>query len=154
MLRWRNTSSLSRCDFCSDQVTKEDMSSSMVSAEAVMLSCVADEQEVGDVTVVNTPNALSQTVVSDDDEEHQVIGRIWEPLVEVPVSIALDVYGPCVMANKTVDGKQVRICFQAEEGKILCVSTKVVDKAIKRLQTKYESIFKDGVGAMKVHRGK
>jgi hypothetical protein len=34
------------------------------------------------------------------------------------------------------------------------MSTKVVDKLIDWLQAEYESIFKDGLGEMKVHRGK
>ena len=46
-----------------NHITKEDMSSTMVSAEAVMLTCVIDAQEVSDVAVVGIPNALVQTVV-------------------------------------------------------------------------------------------
>ena len=160
-------------------------------------------QEDRDVAVVDIHNTFSQTVVSDDDTKHQVIVRIWGPLVDVLVSIAPDVYGPYVMtskscqhvliveclnkvygtmvaallyykkfvkslvkrgfnlnpyngcvANKIVDGKQITICFHSDDCKILHVATKVVDEAIKWLQTKYESIFKDGLGVMKVCRGK
>ena len=58
------------------------------------------------------------------------------------------------MHDNTVDGNKVRVFFHVENGMILRVSTKVVDKAIGQLQTEYESIFKDGSGAMKVCRGK
>ena len=65
----------------------------------------------------------------------------------------LNPFDGCVV-NKTVDGKQITICFHIYDCKISHVSTKVVDKAIKWLQTEYESIFEDGLGAMKFHRGK
>ena len=83
------------------------MSSLTVSAEAVMLTCVVNAQEERDVAVVNVPNAFAQTVVSEDDKEHQVIVRIRGPLVDVMVSIAPDVYGPDVTTNKS--GQQVLI---------------------------------------------
>ena len=53
-----------------DYITKEDMSSLTVSAEAVMLTCVIEAQEDRDVAVVDIPNAFAQTVVSEDDKEH------------------------------------------------------------------------------------
>ena len=65
----------------------------------------------------------------------------------------LNPYDGCV-ANKIEDGKQVTICFHANERKISHVCTKVVDKAIEWLRTEYDSIFKYGPGEMKVHRGK
>ena len=65
----------------------------------------------------------------------------------------LNPYHGCV-ANKILNGKQVMICFQINDCKILYKSVKVVDDVIVWLQSKYESIFKDGVGAMKVHKGK
>jgi hypothetical protein len=162
---------------------------------------VIDAQEERDVTAV--VNIFSQTVVTDDTAEHQFIVRICIPSVDMLVSIAPDVYGPYVtanksgqhvliveclntvygtmveallyykkfvkslvkkgfklnpyngcVANKTVDGKQITICFQVDYCKILHVSTKVVDEAIEWIRTKYESIFKNGSGAMKFHRGK
>ena len=65
----------------------------------------------------------------------------------------LNLYNGCV-ANKVVDGKQLTICFHVDDCKILHKSTKVVDNVIVWLQSEYESIFEDGLGAMKVHRGK
>jgi hypothetical protein len=53
-----------------------------------------------------------------------------------------------------VNGKQITICFYVDDCKISHESTKVVDKSIDWLQAEYQSIFKDGLGEMKVHRGK
>jgi hypothetical protein len=49
-----------------DYITKKDVSSPTVTAEAVMLTCVIDAQEGCDVAVVDIPNAFVQTVVSED----------------------------------------------------------------------------------------
>jgi len=46
-----------------DYITKEDVSSLTVTAEAVMLTCVMDAQEDRDIAVVNIPNVFVQTVV-------------------------------------------------------------------------------------------
>ena len=56
-----------------DYITKEDVSSPTVSAEAVMLTCVIDAREERDVALVDIPNAFVQTVVSKEDTEHQII---------------------------------------------------------------------------------
>jgi len=69
-----------------DYITKENVSSPTVSAEAVMLTCVIDAQEGRDVAVVDIPNAFAQTVVSNEDKEHRVIVRIRGPLVNILVS--------------------------------------------------------------------
>jgi len=65
----------------------------------------------------------------------------------------LNPYDGCV-ANKIVKGKQITICFHVDDCKISHESTKVVDATIKWLRAEYESIFQDGSGVMKVHRGK
>ena len=83
-----------------DYITKEDVSSPKVSAEAVMLTCVIEAQEDRDVAVVDIPNVFSQTVVSEEDKEHRVIVSIQGPLVDILVSTAPDVYGPYVTTNK------------------------------------------------------
>ncbi len=75
-----------------DYITKEDVSSPTVTAEAVMLTCVIDAQEGRDVAVVDIPNAFVQTVVSEEDAQHCVIVRIRGPLVDILESIAPDVY--------------------------------------------------------------
>ncbi len=65
----------------------------------------------------------------------------------------LNPYDGCV-ANKIVNGKQIRICFHVNNRKISHESTKVVHAMIKWLRAAYESIFKDGSGVMKIHQGK
>jgi hypothetical protein len=62
-------------------------------------------------------------------------------------------YDPCV-ANKTVDGKVLTVCFHVDDVKIPHVSSKVVDDTIDWLRKEYEVIFEDSTGAMKVQRGK
>ncbi len=82
-----------------DYITKEDVSSPIVSAEVVMLTCVIDAVEGRDVAVINVSNAFVQTVV--EDEEHRVIIHIRGSLVDILVSIAPEVYGPYVSTNKS-----------------------------------------------------
>ncbi len=62
-------------------------------------------------------------------------------------------YDGCV-AKKMVKGKQIMICFHINDCKISHESSKVIDDTIDWLQAEYESIFEDGSGAKKVHRGK
>ncbi len=57
-------------------ITKEDVSSPTVSAEAVVLTCVIDAAEDRDIAVVDIPNAFVQTVVSEEDAEHRVFVHI------------------------------------------------------------------------------
>jgi hypothetical protein len=184
-----------------DYITKEDVSSLTVSAEAVMLACVIDAVEMRDVAVINVLNEFVQTAI--EDEEHRVIIRIRGTLVDILVSIAPEVYVPYMSTNKNgqkvllvqylnavygtmvaallyyrkfvksltkqgykinlydgcmaikmVKGKQITICFHLDGCKISHESGKVFDDTIDWLQAEYESIFEDGSGAMKVHRGK
>jgi hypothetical protein len=88
-------------------ITKEDVSSPTVSAEAVMLTCIIDAAEDKDIVVVDFPNAFAQTVVSEEDAEHRVIVCIRGPLFDILVSIAPDVYGPYVSTHKS--GQKVLI---------------------------------------------
>jgi hypothetical protein len=103
-----------------EYITKEDVSSPTVTAEAVMLTCVIDAQENRDVAVVDIP-AFAQTVVSNEDAKHRVIVRIRGPLVDVLVGIAPDVYGRYVSTNKT--GQKVLIveCLNAVYGTIVAL---------------------------------
>jgi hypothetical protein len=99
-----------------DYITKEDVSSPTVTAEAVMLTCVIDAQEERDVAVVDIPNAFVQTVVSEKNAEHRVVVHIRGPFVDILVSIAPDVYRPYVSTTKT--GQKVLIveCLNAVYG--------------------------------------
>ena len=62
-------------------------------------------------------------------------------------------YDPCVF-NQMVNGKQQTVLFHVDDCKISHVNKKVNDKFINVLRKEYESIFEDGTGKMKVHRGK
>ena len=62
-------------------------------------------------------------------------------------------YDPCVW-NRMVKGKQQTVLFHVDDCKISCVSVKANDDLIETLRQEYESIFEDGSGKMKVHRGK
>jgi hypothetical protein len=90
-----------------DYITKEDVSSPTVTAEAVMLTCVIDAQENRDIVVVDISNAFVQTVVNEEDAEDRVIVRIPGPLVDILVSIVPDLYGPYISTNKS--GQKVLI---------------------------------------------
>ena len=65
----------------------------------------------------------------------------------------LNPYDGCV-ANKIVKGKQITICFHVDDCKISHEVPQVIDETIDWLKAEYESIFEDGSGEMKVHRGK
>ena len=65
----------------------------------------------------------------------------------------LNPYDGCV-ANKVVKGKQITVCFHVDNCKISHELPQVIDKTIDWLKAEYESIFEDGSGEMKVHRGK
>ncbi len=61
-------------------------------------------------------------------------------------------YDPCVW-NKMIKKKQITICFHVDDCKVSHKLARVIDGAIKWLRQDYESILKDGRGAMVVHRG-
>jgi hypothetical protein len=88
----------------------------MVTAEAVMLTCVIDAKEERDVAVVDIPNAFVQTVVSEEDAEHHVVVRIRGPLVDILVSIVPDVYGPYVSTTKTCQKVLIVECLNTVYG--------------------------------------
>jgi hypothetical protein len=53
-----------------------------------------------------------------------------------------------------VNGKQITLCWHVDDMKVSHFVTKRVDDMIKWLSLKYEHLFEDGSGAMKVCRGK
>jgi hypothetical protein len=81
-----------------DYITKEDVSSPTVLAEAAILTCMINALDNQDIAIIDIPNAFVQTVVK--DEEHRVIVCIRGPLVDILVSVAPDVYDPYVSTNK------------------------------------------------------
>ncbi len=90
--------------------------------------------------------------------------------MDILVSIAPGVYGPYVSNIKTgqkvliveclnavygiVERKQITVCFHVDDCKLSHEHPKVIDETVDWLRAEYESIFEDGLGAMKVHRGK
>jgi hypothetical protein len=98
-----------KCDY----ITKEDVSSPTVTAEAVMLTCVIDVQDDRDIAVVDIPNAFVQTVVYEEDADHCVIVCIRGPLVDILVSISPDVYGQYVSTNKSGQKVLILECLNA-----------------------------------------
>jgi hypothetical protein len=69
------------------------------------------------------------------------------------VGLIINRYDPCV-SNKIIEGKQMTICFHVDDCKLSHHKKKVMDTMIEYLREEYESIFKDGKGAMTVSRGK
>jgi hypothetical protein len=69
------------------------------------------------------------------------------------IGFELNPCDPCV-ANKTIKGKQMTICFHVDDCKLSHRSPKVTDQMINWLRREYESIFEDGLGEMTVSRGK
>ena len=70
----------------------------------------------------------------------------------IKIGFELNPYDPCV-ANKTIEGEQMTICFHVDDCKVSHCSSKVVDGIIEWRCKNYESIFEDGSGAMTVSRG-
>ena len=62
-------------------------------------------------------------------------------------------YDPCV-ANRMVNGKQQTVLYHVDDCKVSHVDSRANDEFIDWLRENYESIFEDGSGKMKVHRGK
>ncbi len=135
-----------------DYIMKEDVSSPMVSAKAVMLTCMINALEDQDITIIDVSNIFVQTVVK--DEEHRVVLRIREPLVDILVSIAPDVYGPYVSTNKA--GQKVLLvqCLNAVYGTM--VAALFYHKKFVKSITKQGYKIKpyDGCMANKVVKGK
>jgi hypothetical protein len=69
------------------------------------------------------------------------------------IGLELNPYDPCV-ANKTIEGKQMTICFHMDDCKLSHRSPKVLDQMIEWLHREYESMFEDGSGEITVNRGK
>ena len=69
------------------------------------------------------------------------------------VGFIINPYDSCV-ANKTIEGEQMTICFHVDNCKLSHRKQKVMDRMIEYLRQEYESIFEDGSGAMTVSRGK
>jgi hypothetical protein len=69
------------------------------------------------------------------------------------IGFIINHYDLCV-ANKIIEGKQMTICFHVDNFKLSHCKKKVMDTMIEYLHKEYESILKDGTGAMTVSRDK
>ncbi len=68
----------------------------------MLLTCIVDTEEEGDVAVIDIPNAFIQTCIN--NEENMAIIKIRGILVDMLLDIAPDVYKPYV----TMDRKGVK----------------------------------------------
>jgi hypothetical protein len=71
---------------------KEDASSSMVTQDSVVLTCMIDAKENQDMATIDIPNAFIQTVV--EDSKDRVIIQIQGLMVNILEKIEPHVYGP------------------------------------------------------------
>ncbi len=55
-----------------DYIAKEDVSSPMVLAEAVMLACVINALNDQDIAIINIPSAFVQTIIK-NEEPHVIV---------------------------------------------------------------------------------
>ena len=69
------------------------------------------------------------------------------------IEFELNPYDPCV-ANKIVDGAQLTFVWHVNDLKVIHVDAGVVTLISVWLQNTYERLFDDGLGAMKLKRGK
>jgi hypothetical protein len=83
--------------------------------------------------------------------QNALYGTMVKSLMDIVFII--NPYDPCV-ANKIIEGKQITICFHVDDCKLSHRKKKVMDTMIEYLREEYESIFKDGTGAMTVSRSK
>ena len=69
-----------------DYIYKEDVSSPAVATEAVLLSCIIDEEEERNVAVIDILNVFIQTLVK--DEKDMAFINICGVLVDILVEIS------------------------------------------------------------------
>ena len=82
-----------------------------MSTEAVLLSCIIDDEEERDVAVIDIPNAFIQKRV--ENEKYMVYIRVRGVLVDLLIEIAPDVYGPYVKLDKNGDKVLILQCLNA-----------------------------------------
>ena len=79
-------------------ITKEDSSSPTVSTEAVLFSCIIDEEEKLDVSEIDTPHMFIHTRVENVNEMSVIKSR--GVLVELILEIDTELYGTFVTTDK------------------------------------------------------
>ena len=96
--------------------------------------------------IVQCQNALYGTMIASLLYYHKFVKSLTD------IGFELNPYNPCV-ANKMIEGHQMTICFHVDNCKLSHKKSQCNDKMIKYLQKKYESVFEDGSGKMKVSHG-
>jgi hypothetical protein len=81
-----------------EYISKEDASSTTVTTEAVLLSCIIDAEEGRDVAEVDITNAFVQMRV--ENENDMAFIKIRGVLVDILVEIAPDVYNSYISRDK------------------------------------------------------
>jgi hypothetical protein len=118
-----------------------------ISPDAYKSYATTDKKGVRQL-LVQCQNALYGTMVAS-----LLYYRKWFTTSLMETGFEINSYDPCV-ANKMIEGKQMTICFHADDCKLSHRKSKVMDKMIEWLQQEYKSIFEDGSGQMTVSRGK
>jgi hypothetical protein len=116
-------------------------------APDVYKSCVSKDKKGSTQLLVQCQNAMYGTMVASLIYYRKFVKSLTD------IGFVINPYDPCV-ANKMIEGDQMTICFHVDDCKLSHRKTKVVDNMIDYLRQEYESIFKDGSGAMTVIRGK
>ena len=97
--------------------------------------------------LVQCQNALYGTMVTSLLYYRKFVNSLTD------IDFVIKPYDPCV-ANKTIEGKQMTICWHVDDLKASHVKPSVMNQMIKYLRKEYECIFEDGSGKMVVSRGK
>jgi hypothetical protein len=116
-------------------------------APDVYKSYVLKDKKGSKHLLVQCQNALYDTMVASLLYYRKFVKSLTD------IDFVINPYYPCV-TNKMSEGDQMTICFHVDDGKLSHRKTKVMDSMIEYLRQEYESIFKDGSGAMTVSRGK
>jgi hypothetical protein len=89
--------------------------------------------------LVQCQNALYGTMVASLQNYHKFTKSLTS------FGFEINPYDPCV-ANKTVNGTQMTICFHVDDCKLSHSSSRANDNMIDWLRQEYESIFDNGLG--------
>jgi hypothetical protein len=120
-----------------------------------------------DILVEITPDVYKSYVLKDKKGSKQLLVQFQNALYGtmvvsllyyrkfvkslMDIDFVINPYDPCVA--KMIEGDQVTICFHIYDCKLSHRNTNVMDSMIEYLRHEYESIFKEGSGAMKARRG-
>jgi hypothetical protein len=110
-------------------------------------SYVSQDKKGNKQLLVRCQNTLYGTIVA----SLMYYRKFMKSLTDI--DFIINPYDPCV-ANKIIEGEQMTICFHVDDCKPSHRKKTVMDRMIGYLWQEYDSIFKDGSGAMKMSRGK